>query len=616
MMKISALNLNFGNAYTTKQKKEYAHDLKAAKETLGLDKTSATIFDFSVPYSKYNTGIGTTFSSEGLKLAKSLKELDGVNVIQLGPQGEISDAVRSPYSGTSFSLGKQLVDLEKLKLESYGSLLDDEDFEAPFFHRATSEDYVDYKNIFASDGQDTVLKTAYSRFKDLDKTSPLKKEFEKYKKENSYWLERDSLFEAAAVENGTRDIRLWNKRDQNIFDTPKGDIERIKQLKKVEDEYGNNVVEYEEFAQFILDKQLKEAKEQYNKQGQLIYADSQIGISQKDFWAHKSAFSKDYEFGCDIGNGNFSCWSPAIDFNKLDKEAGEFLFQKFDLFFKRYDGVRIDAAWQYITPLLCEPKRHHDGSDVFDSSNNKLGNKIKNQPKVKDNGKYILNNIIFKAAEKNGVSRDKILLEMLGGNSWDSLDAVKDSGAKLIHITRYAGQDWGRVAYYESKGNSKYQNMKPGGYTIGIGTHDDNSLIEQANEGRKRIPYLAKDLKINPHSLEDSKALANAMAAELYTTKNQFMTLPDIMGSERRINTPNTQEGNWEYRLSKDYEKERYENLSKGKGLNTPDAIAKALKAKNAPQHLIDKMNYWADILRRNDGPMTTKEADRLSLDA
>lgn len=617
-MKISALNLNFGNAFTTKQKKAYACDLKAAREVLGTDKTSATVFDFSVPYAKYNTGIGTTFSNEGVKLGKSLKELDGINVIQMGPQGDISNLVRSPYSGTCFSLGRQLIDLEKLEQDDYGNLLTKKDFKAPFFHREVSEEYVDYENIFSPDGQDAILKTAYSRFRDLDKTSPLKKEFENFKKENTYWLERDALFEAAAIENGTRDIREWSDRDQNIFSTTQGDRERISQLKQVCDDEGNNVVDYEEFVQFIADKQQKEAKAAYNKQGQEIYGDSPIGVSQKDFWAHKSAFSKTYEFGCDIGNNNYSCWTPAIDFDKLDGEAGEFLFQKFNLNFKRYDGLRIDAAWQYINPLLCEPRKNPDGSEIFDASKNKLGNKLKEQPKVKDDGKYILNNIILKAADKNGVSHDKILLELLGGNSNDSLDAVKGSGTTLIHITRYASPTWGRVKFYESKGDgsNKYQNMKPGDYIIGPGTHDDYSLIEQAEKSKDRIPYLSQDLKINPNEIENAENLSQAIIAELYTTNNQFITLPDILGSDRRINTPNTSDGNWEYRAKKDYEKERYENLSRGKGVNTPDVIAKALKAKNGPQYLIDKMHYYADILRRNDGPMTTKEADKLNFDA
>ena len=616
-MKISALNssLNFKRALTSVEKQSYIDLTNQARQELGLNTTSATIFDFSVPTFDKNTGIGTTFSNDAQELAMTLKAMCGINAIQTGPEGEISNYTRSPYSGTSFSLGKHLIDLKKLKEDNYGNLLNDYDFDMPYFNRTTAEESVDYNNIFAPDGQEAVLKLAYSRFREYDSNHPLKLEFENFKRENSYWLEKDAVFEAAALVNQTRDIRKWPKRDQDIYENPKGDENRINELKQVSDEYGNNIVDFEEFAQFIADKEQKEAKKQFNEKGIDIYGDSQIGFSQKDFWAHKSAFSKNYEFGCDIGHNNYSCWSPSIDFNKIPGEAEEFLFHKFDLFFKRYDGARIDAAWQYIVPLVCEPLKNKDGSDVFDGEGNKLGNKLKNQPKVKNNGEYILKNIILKAADKNNIPHNKIHLELLGGNSYDALDAVKNTGTTLIHITRYAGKDWGRVKYYEAKGESKYQNMKPGDYIIGAGTHDDDSLLKQAEHGKDRIKFLADDLRLNPSSLYNRENMAKAITAELFTTKNQFMTLPDILGSERRINTPNTSEDNWDYRASKDYERDYHENLSRGKGLNYPDALAKALEAKNGPRYMIDSLKYYADLLHQN-GPMTTKEADRLYLNA
>lgn len=230
---------------------------------------------------------------------------------------------------------------------------------------------------------------------------------------------------------------------------------------------------------------------------------------------------------------------------------------------------------------------------------------------MKDNGKHILNNIILKAADNNKVSHDKVFLELLGGNSWDSLHAVKGTGASLIHITRYGGNDWGRVKYYESKGESRYQNMKPGDYIIGPGTHDDDSLIEQAQNATGRTGYLAQDLKLDKGKLDGSAAeRSSAIVAELFTTKNQFATLPDILGSERRINTPNTIDGNWSYRAGQNYEKDYHTNLSKGRGFNAPDAMSKALKAKKGESALTDRLDKFAAILREN-GPMTTEEADK-----
>lgn len=618
-MKISGIQntLSFGRALTSKETKEFEKVQSEARKQLGIDKTTATIFDFSVPSLKNDTGIGTSFSPEAQDLAALLKTMCGVNSIQLQPQGEISNYVRSPYSGTGFSLGMHIIDLNKLQDESYGGILTAKDLKSPYMNRVSNHDSVNYDNVFAEDGQKAMLQKAYARFEKLDESSPIKKEFEKFKKDNSYWVERDALYEAVAVANGSKDMKTWDYRDQNVFATKDGDRARIAELKLVRDNAGNNVVDFEEFVQFIADKQQKESKTNFNKQGIDIYGDCQIGFSQKDFWAHKSAFYPNYEFGCDIGDGKYSCWSPAINFDKINGEAGELLYNKFNLFFKRYDGVRIDAAWQLINPMICEPWQNQ-GKDVFDSNGNKLGRKLDHQPRVGHNGQQIIKDIVLKAADKNKVSHDKVFLELLGGNSYDSLDAVKNLGTTLIHITRYGGEQWGRVKHYEGRSDNKYQNMRPGDYTIGPGTHDDYSLLEQVENGRERAGYLSRDLHLNQYELEHSpEALSKAIFAELFTTKNQFATLPDMLGSRRRINVPNTTDGNWSYRANQDYEREYFQNLARGKGLNSADALSKAIKAK---QHgrgsaITEKLDYFANILRQN-GPMTRKDADKMILNA
>lgn len=606
------LGLSFGRALTTKEKKDFKEITEQARQALRLGDTTATVFDFCFPTAEKDTGVGTSFSADAQEMVQMLKTMCGVNSIQFGPQGEVSNYVRSPYSGTNFSLGSHLVDLTKLQGKEYGELLSDQELQAPFFNRVSKDNVVDYDNIYAQDGQEKMLKTAYSRFDNLPATHPLKCEYEQFEKENSYWLERDALFEAAVVANGIRDIAQWPYRDQNVFATPQGDGQRIQELKKVTDNESLNVVDYNKFVQFIADKQQKESKAKFNQQGIKIYGDSQIGFSQKDFWAHKSAFSENYEFGCDIGNNKYSCWSPAIDFNKLKGEAGELLYKKFDLFFKRYDGARIDAAWQYVKPLVCEPQNKRDGSSVFDENGNKLGNKIKNQPQIPNNGEYIMKNIILKAADDNGVPHNQIFLELLGGNSYDSLDAVKNTGMTLIHISRYASDSWGRAKYYETSApNSKYQNMRPGDYTFGPGTHDDITAIEQSKDAN-RAKFFARDLKLNESELKQSPiARLKAIFAELFTTKNQFATINDIFGSNVRINTPNTIDGNWSYRTGKNYEENYHKALKQGKGLNYADALATALKAKNAPRYLIDSLEKYSRILQE-DGPMTTKDADKI----
>ncbi len=276
-MKIANVNQNvaFGRALSTKEQKDFNKVVVAAKKELGTDKTTATVFDFSVPSSKNDTGIGTSFSTDAQALMGFLKTMCGVNSIQLQPQGQISNYIRSPYSGTGFSLGMHIIDLNKLTQKDYGGLLTKNDLNSAYMNRVKNHDVVNYDNVFAQDGQKAMLKRAYANFIKLGKTDSLRKEFEKFKKENTYWLEKDALFEACAVANGSEDMRTWSQRDKNVFATEKGDTQRIKELKNVADDDGYNVVDFEEFVQFIADKQQKESKTNFNKQGIDIYGDCQ-----------------------------------------------------------------------------------------------------------------------------------------------------------------------------------------------------------------------------------------------------------------------------------------------------------------------------------------------------
>ncbi len=599
-MQISAIqsNMSFGRTLTKHEEKELSNLEQEAKKELGTDITMATVFDFSLPQKSHDTGIGTSFSNDAQKMAVFLKNTFGVNSIQLQPQGQISDSVHSPYSGTSFSLGMHIIDLNKLTEKEYGNILKEEDLNAPFMNKNIDDTIVDYHNVFSEDGQISMLKKAYDNFKLLDENSQIKTDFKNFKKENEHWLKKDALFEAMAVKNNNRNMLEWDKDEQNVFATKEGNIEIIKQLEQVEDEEGRNIVDFEEFVQFIADKEQKESKNKFNEKGIQVYGDCLIGFSQKDVWTHKSAFDENLEFGCQLESGEYSCWSPAIDFNKIDGEAGELLREKFDIFFKRYDGIRIDAAWQLINPMLLTPLKK-DGHDVYDLKGHKLGCPI-NDDRQPHMGDKIIKGIVFETAQKNNFPLDKIFLEMLGGNSEASLDTVKNTGVKFIHITKYGKHNWGRVKFYESQGYSKQQNLKSGDYIIGPGTHDDESLISQFDTYKNpRAWHLADDLKLNSDELQNNiNNWTDAAFAELFTTKNQFATLPDILGSDRRINNPDEIKGNWEYRAGSDYKKDYYENLTHGKGLNFPDALSKALKSKGLHSKLTDRLDYYAGVLR------------------
>lgn len=605
MNKLGVSNVSFGRALTTEERRQWEKFQQSSelKKELGLRynenmETIAVVPSFSVPSKKNDIGIGTSYSEDAQKMLGFFHSLMGINALQDLPEGEVSNANHSPYDSTNFSLGAHKVDLSKLTTPAYGSLLTDSDLDYIVYEDgvdALDKTKVQYDNVLEIGGNRDVLHVAFERFQKLPENSPLKAEFQTFKKDNAFWLNKDALYEAEVIKNnGERDFTKWSYADQNVFATRDGNHALISQL---ESNYSQEIEEAK-FVQFIADKQRQEAKDKYNAQGIGVYGDIPIGFSHKDIWTHKNAFYPDFannKFGVQGDDGQYNSWSPAVDFRKIDGPAGDLLRDKYKLAFMRYDGVRVDAAWQLLSPVVV----NGHNQPVY---NQYIGDKI-------------LNGIIMDEADKAGVPRDKIYLELLGGKSWDCLDDAKKTGANLIHISRYANDGWGRVKYYEAQTgpNNRYQNMRSGQYIIGAGTHDDNPAVEQALDGENRAHLFARDLRMDENKLRRSPAeRLKAIFAELFTTKKQFVSLPDMLGEKRRINTPNTVGNhNWTYRAD-DYERTYYKNLTCGKGLNLADAYSKAIKAKNGGREtaITRQLDYWAQKLSMDTNCYTEQEAN------
>ncbi len=612
---------SFCRALCTREEQELKNLTKEAlgREHLGIDTVSTTFFDFTIPAGEYNTGIGTTFSKEGIDTAEFANIYFGTTNIQVGPQGKISNLIRSPYSGTTFSLGEHNISPEKLATKEYENLLSQEDIdESEYMNTVADEDTVDYEHVFSDErGIKSLLLKAYENFTYLPEDSKLVQEFYDFVDDNEYWIERDSVFEAIAHKYGTDDVSLWSDRDKNIYaDENNIDYGAIDEYMEAEDEFGNNIVEFNEFIQFIADKQQQQTKEELNKMGISLTGDCPIGFSAKDVWAHKSAFYQNGGmFGCDTdGKGKLvTCWTEAPDMSKLDGEAGELFRQKFATMFKRNNAIRVDAAWQLIYPTIVTPTHK-------DKQGNMLGKITPNQPEVGD--KII--NILKETAKESGIPENKISLELLdgAGKSWKSLSNPKIKKAienmNCIHTMQYIGDSWGYPSHYRSSNAGPFKHS----FEISIGTHDDKTAITSA-EGLtdSQLKIIAKELKKDKSSLSTVQEKVAALFALLFThnpndksndSGKVSITVNDAVGSPKRINTPNTKDGNWEFRLNRNWQSKYFNNLTQGFGLNLPEALSTALKAKEGESELTHKLDRFAQVLK-SDGPMTRGEANAMA---
>lgn len=632
---LTNVNYNFGRALTTNEKKAYADLVKDAKEELGIKDTTAIVFDFNVPSEKgYNTGIGTTFSDSMAQFIPFLKAMAGITSIQIQPQGKITQTNTSPYSGTNYAYGEHIIDLKKLTTSEYASLLDEKtltDYDLQYKGDKNIREFrTDYSNLIGENGfQSTCLESAYNTFIHKIKQGDiaalkLNFEFENFKFDNQDWLQKDALFEVLSKKYGTYDISKWDELDKNLFDSSypyEVRQRRIAELEKSED----TQIDIENFKQFIADKQQKESRKMLNSQDVQLYGDCLIGFSQGEMWANKNCFRENMYYGgpdpnCPETNSIQTWGLPALDYTKLGEcssdgdlsklgEVGKFLYDKYSLFFKRYDGIRMDAAWQFVTPFIYQ-------------SVNGTYEEIK-LPEIN----FTIFNIMNAAAKDvlgdkfDEQNPDNIMLELVGMSA-DKSRSMTLNKYPHLYTTAYSEYDERPKKFFD-------KGYKDGKFCVGVTCHDNDTLVNMAKDDYKRqfqfydvrkdyphfnlsaLGYKDEGYKTQPQEERIQENYRTAKLSEIFTTARQFFTLPDMFGMSERINiSGKTSKDNWTVRIPTDYERFYFSQLSNGFGLNLPKALANAMRMKGIDNPtLIQKSDELAEVLR-SKGPMTEKEAN------
>ena len=618
---------NFGRAFTTKESIAYSNLLEDSRNALGLEDTSAIIFDFNIPSTKgENTSIGTTWSYSMKPFINFIKDMTGITSVQLAPQGKINRGNTSPYSGTTFAFGEHIIDLSRLASEEYGKILPLEyikSFDLSYPKDKNTREYrTDYS--YALDVQKQALYSAFNNFLEgVQKEDPnilkLSQEFSEFKEQNSQWLERENLFVILSKLYKTEDFEQWSDIDKNLFSSSIDDDTREKRIEEVKRE-NQYEIEFENFIQFIADKQQKESHSSLNSQNIKIYGDCLLGFSMSEMWANKDCFRKNLYYGgpdpnCPDTNYIQPWGLPALDYTKLGEcsengdtskldAVGKLLYDKYLTFFKRYDGIRVDAAWQFVTPFIYQAINGNFEEVKMPEINNTIFN-------------------IMNAASKKAHSGENIMLELVGISADKSRQRTLNKYPHL-YSTAYAEYDETPAKFLE-KG---YQD---GMFYTGVGNHDNDSLVNMSRDKDKRalhIDGMKRDYNLDETSLkyqsreyretseEEQKQedFKTAKFAETYTAKKQFFTLPDMFGMAERINiSGKADDNNWTVRIPTDYERFYFSQLANGYGLNMPKVLAVAMTMKKGQKNdtLIEKCKEAAEILRQK-GPMTQQEADEM----
>ena len=571
-----------------------------------------------------NTGFGTSNSKAARKL---IDFLSGVFTdIQLGPAGKTKSIDASPYTGTIFSNNPLFIDLEQLTTDEWFNILS-----VSTYNKITENNPNKDKNrtaySYIFNAQEEALKEAFENFKKAD-CKELKAQFEKFKQDNNFWLEKDSLYEALTVEHGNDYWPMWeSETDKSLFN-PQNDEQKAEYQKRIDElkqKYAD-VIEYYSFCQFVISVQNTKTREYAQSKGIKMIADRQVAFSDRDNWAYQSYFLKGWCLGCppDYFSEDGQMWGfPVMDPEKLFNKDGSLgeggllmkqLYKK--MFTENPGGVRIDHMVGLIDPWVYvsgrKPKIEEGAGRLYSSPEHPVLSKYAiateddlNYEVEADKEERILKlteeqirrygalveKIVIGAAKEVGLDKDSIVCEDLGTLTYPVVSVMKQydlQGMKLIQF----------VVPEKPEHPYRCKNITPRSWAM-VGTHDNEPIAMWADAtvfteaGYLNGKNLAEDLypDATPEEKEavavriskDAPFLTQTKLVELFACKaeNIQVFFTDFLGLKEVYNRPGTSgDSNWSLRIPNNYEELYCNNLKEGKALNLPLILKLAIEAR------------------------------------
>lgn len=577
-----------------------------------------------------NTGFGTINSDGGKEFINYAAGL--FDAIQMGPAGKTKKSDSSPYTGTIFSNNPLFIDLKQLTTSKWHKILSEATFNEIVENNPnkgknrTSYSYITIK-------QSQAMMEAYKNFIKLN-DKQLNKEFNKYKLENDSWLDKDSLYEAFSLENGSDYWPNWkNKQDKNIFN-PKSNEEKIEFAKRIDEiskKYAQEIDEYK-FEQFILYKQNLETRKLAESKNIKMIADRQVAFSDRDCWAYQSLFLEGWCLGCppDYFSKDGQAWGfPVVNPEKLFNSDGSLgdagilmknLYKK--MFHENPGGVRIDhivglidpwvykkgkkpmpeqgAGRLYSSPEHEELKKYAiaklEDLDTTLTSDKEKRVKTLTEEQIKLYGRFI-EKIVIAAAKEEGLTKDSIVCEDLGTLTNPVAAVMKDYDLLGMKLTQF-------TVPTEEDDPYRCKNITPRSWAM-IGTHDNqpvtvwaNSLIH-THEGYLHVKNLVDDLfseeqdkdSIIVKMTNDADFLKETKLVELFACKAENIQIffTDFFNMNETYNVPGTSgDKNWSLRLPDNYKEMQTINLPL---LLKKAIIARGKEFANKNQKLIEELD-------------------------
>lgn len=584
----------------------YTDVIQKALKTLDKKNFAFIIHGGSFPAAAgENTGFGSINSNGGREVIDFAKGI--FNAIQLGPAGKTKGCDSSPYTGTIFSGNPLFIDLKQLTTDEWNNILSLETYNSIVECNPNKNiNKTAYSYIYKK--QNEALTEAWNNFKS-NGSAELKKEFESYKLENDYWLDKDSLYEALSLEHGNDYWPLWTSEvDKNLFN-PKSNEEKIeyaKRINEISQKYSDAIEQYK-FVQFVLNKQNEKTREYAKKAGIKMIADRQVAFSDRDTWAYQSLFLDGWMLGCppDYFSKDGQAWGfPVMNPERMYNDDGSLdeggillknLYKK--MFRENPGGVRIDHIVGLIDPWIYKagkkPRIEQGAGRLYSSPEHPELKKYAiarledldetleadKEKRVKTLSKEqihlygrLIEKIVIAAAEEEGLDKDAIVCEDLGTLTNPVAAVMKEYGLQGMRLTQFVVPEKPEHPYRCCNIDSRCWAM--------VGTHDNEPIAMWADkminthEGYLHVKNLVEDLfaecdnkdDLITQLTKDADFLTQTKLVEMFASQaeNVQIFFTDFFNIKDVYNRPGTSgDENWSLRLPDNFRELSTINLAK-----------------------------------------------------
>ena len=472
----------------------------------------------SIP-SKY--GIGA-FSKQAYQFVDFLEKAGQTlwQILPLGPTGygDYPYQSFSTYAGNPY-----FIDLETLVKE--GLLRKSDCAKCDF---GDNERYIDYEKVY--NARFDILRKAYEN-SNLQEDG----EFEKFIRENSYWLDDYALFMAIKNARSGKSFLEWE-------DDLK--LRKYEALEAAKQEYADEVLFYK-FQQYQFAKQWKSLKNYANEKGIKIIGDIPIyvALDSADVWSNPQLFQLDENLnpigvaGCppDAFSETGQLWGNPLYKWDYHRETGyDWWVKRVAYCYELYDMVRID---------------HFRGFDEYYYI--PYGDQTAEFGHWEPGPRYDLFRTI-----KERLGEKEIIAEDLG--------LLTDSVMELLKECGYPGMKILQFAFGSDETNDYLTHNYNNNCVVYTGTHDNDTILGwYKTASKEEKAYANKYLNITSKEDVQWEFIRMALAS---VADFAIIPMQDYLGlgSEARINIPSTLGLNWKWRLDlKDCDRKLADRIKK-----------------------------------------------------